>query len=139
MSQFNYSSFRGALLLTVAAFALVAQPSIATPLGDGLAAYASGDFGRAMQILRPLAEDGNEDAQLMLGFMYHDGEGVPRSNVHAYVWFSLSMSNADPTSQDFHDAAQARDMTERAMTSAEIKLGTEMAYRCQAQHYKNCN
>jgi len=138
VSQVTFSSLRAVLLLTVASFAL-AQPSIAAPLEDGAAAYASGDFNRALQILRPLAEEGNADAQFMLGMMYHNGEGVPRSNLHAYVWFSLSMSNSDATSQDFHDAVQALNMTERAMTGADIEIGREMAYRCQAQHYKDCN
>lgn len=139
MSRFNLGSLRGALVLAAAALAFVAQPSMATPLTDGAAAYAGGDFARAMQILRPLAEDGDADAQMFLGFMYHDGDGVPRSNLQAYVWFSLSMSNSELPSQDFDDAARARDLTAKVMTSAEIKLAREMAYRCQAQHYKNCN
>lgn len=139
MPRFHLASFRRALLLAVAALALVAQPSAATPLRDGMVAYASGDFARAMQILRPLAEGGDADAQMMLGFMYHDGEGVPLSNLNAYVWFSLSISNSDSGTRTNYDAAQARDTTASAMTSADIKLATEMAYRCQAQHYKNCN
>jgi TPR repeat protein len=130
---------RGALLLAVAAFGLVAQPSAANPLEDGQAAYANGDFDRALQLLRPLAEDGNAGAQFWLGMMYRLGEGVTPSRLHAHVWFSLSMSNSDARSEDFQDAMDALDLTERSMTSAEIALAREMAYRCQSQNYKNCN
>jgi hypothetical protein len=39
----------------------------AGPLEDGQAAYQRGDFATALQIFRPLAEQGNAEAQRMLG------------------------------------------------------------------------
>src|SRR5258708_15719014 len=135
----TFSAFRGALLLAAASFALVAEPSKAGPFDDGGTAYAKGDYNSALQTLRPLAEAGNANAQMILGFMYHDGQSVPRSNLHAYIWFSLAMSSYDAASQDFQDAGQARDLTAKLMTTADIKRADEMAEQCQAQHYKNCN
>ena len=126
-------------MLTAAAFALVAQPSRATPFKDALTAHASGDFNRALQLLRPLAENGDADAQFWLSMMYRLGEGVPRSKMHAYVWFYLAMVNSVTGSEDFFDAMKAVRLTEQAMTSAQIKLAGEMAKKCYNQQYKNCN
>jgi uncharacterized protein len=50
----------------------------AGPLEDGEAAYQKGDYTAALQILRPLAEQGNSTAQNNLGVMYADGHGVPQ-------------------------------------------------------------
>jgi hypothetical protein len=41
--------------------------AVAGPLEDGQAAYQRGDFATALQIFRPLAEQGNAAAKRMLG------------------------------------------------------------------------
>lgn len=46
---------------------------------DGLAAIASGDFKTAFEKLQPLAEQGNANAQYLLGRMYSRGEGVTQN------------------------------------------------------------
>ena len=48
----------------------------AGPLEDGEAAYQKGDYSTALQIFRPLADQGNSDAQADLGVMYTNGHGV---------------------------------------------------------------
>jgi TPR repeat protein len=119
--------------------AFVAQPVIASPVEDGAMAYAQGNYASAIQILRPLAEDGNSLAQHILGAMYADGQGLTRSNLHAYVWYSMAMSVDGPASTDFQNESKARDEIAKGMTSAEIKLAVEAVHRCLAQHYKNCD
>ena len=42
----------------------------------GLNAYNKGDFAAALNELTPLAEQGNAEAQNLLGRMYNKGEGV---------------------------------------------------------------
>ena len=44
----------------------------------GLAAYNRDDFATALREFRPLAEQGDADAQNNLGRMYRKGEGVPQ-------------------------------------------------------------
>ena len=44
----------------------------------GLAAAQAGDFATALQELRPLAEQGNADAQFFIGMMYANGDGAPQ-------------------------------------------------------------
>ena len=41
----------------------------AGPLEDGQAAYQKGDYATALQILRPLAEQGNPAAQTVFGMI----------------------------------------------------------------------
>ena len=43
---------------------------------DGVAAYQRGEYAAALNLLRPLAEQGDPGAQFKLGVMYRNGEGV---------------------------------------------------------------
>jgi uncharacterized protein len=45
-------------------------------LSSGLAAYAAKEFGRAMQLLSPLAQMGDPQAQFCVAIMYQNGLGV---------------------------------------------------------------
>ncbi len=53
----------------------------------GVAAYKRGDYATALRELRPLAEQGNANAQYNLGFMYINGLGVPLDYAEAAKWF----------------------------------------------------
>ena len=54
------------LILVVCA----AGPAVAGPFEDGATAYAKGDYGTALRLWRPLAEQGDARAQYNLGLMY---------------------------------------------------------------------
>jgi uncharacterized protein len=45
------------------------------------AAYDKGDHATATQLLRPLAEKGNANAQYTLGLMHARGQGVAQNNL----------------------------------------------------------
>ena len=68
----------------------VAAPAIAGPLEEGLAAYERYDFETARTALEPLAEQGNVEAQLRLGLMYHKGLGVTADSAKAMKWLRLA-------------------------------------------------
>lgn len=112
--------------------------AFAEPLQDARDAYGRHDYDTAARLFRSLAEEGVADAQLLLGFMYHDGEGVPRDYILSHMWFNLAMSLYPANSQDFHDASEALRLTEKSMTPTEIQAASELAYRCQAQDYHDC-
>lgn len=57
---------------------------------NGVAAYESGDYTTALQLLRPLAEHGSSEAQFYLGLMYREGKGITQDYVEAVRWFRLS-------------------------------------------------
>jgi len=48
----------------------------ADPLVDGQATYNRGDYATALKLLRPLARQGNANAENNLGWMYDQGHGV---------------------------------------------------------------
>ena len=74
-------------LLAAAAFALVstAPDSSQADFRDGLAAYERGDYQTALREWRPLAEQGDAQAQYNLGLMYYHGTGVSQDYAEA-VW-----------------------------------------------------
>jgi TPR repeat protein len=55
-----------------------------------MAAYNRSDYGTAIGLLRPLANQGNADAQNILGTMYDYGHGVVRDHAEATRWYLLS-------------------------------------------------
>ena len=67
-------------------------------------AQAAGWYGRA-------AEQGNAHAQLSLGRMYLDGEGVPQDYTRAYGWLNLAASRFPASEQSSRDeAVEMRDL-----------------------------
>ena len=47
-------------------------------INEGVTAYKKGNYDTALREWRLLAEQGNARAQLNMGFMYHNGYGVPQ-------------------------------------------------------------
>jgi TPR repeat protein len=72
----------GALTLVGAAFA--------EPWEDAMAAYERDEYATALQLWRPLAEQGDADAQAHLGVMYEMGQGVPQDYAEAVKWYRLA-------------------------------------------------
>ena len=71
------------------AAALYLVPLIAfADVQTGLDAYQAGDYTTAFKVLRPLAVEGDADAQYHLGMMYRKGQGVPKDADEAAKWFS---------------------------------------------------
>ena len=54
---------------------------------EGVAAYHRRDYVTALREWRPLAKQGNAEAQYNLGVMYDKGRGVPRDYAKALQWW----------------------------------------------------
>ncbi len=54
---------------------------------EGFNAYNKGDYATALSELRPLAEQGDADAQYNLGVMYDKGQGVAQNYAEAVKWY----------------------------------------------------
>ena len=106
--------------------------AIAGPLEDGMAAYNRGDYVPAMQLFRPLAQQGNAKAQNLLGTMYRRGQGVARNSVRAFVWFSRAAARGDATAK-----TELREVSQ-TMTGEELAQAREMAEACEASNYRSC-
>lgn len=61
----------------------------------GEEAADKGDFATALREWRPLAEQGNADAQNNLGAMYDKGQGVPQDYKEAFNWYRKSAEQGD--------------------------------------------
>src|ERR1051326_4123904 len=158
--------------ILVAWLTFAAGPALAASMEDGQTAYNMGDYKTALEIWRPLAEEGNARAQNNLGVMYENGKGVPqniaeavkgyslaagqgyagaqnnrglisaigrgiqRDPIRAYMWFSLAAASL---SGDLGaTVAQSRDVFASAMSSRQIALAKDMASKCQASNYRDC-
>jgi uncharacterized protein len=51
----------------------VAGAAVAEPLEDGVAAVKRRDYGTALRLFRPLADQGDDVAQFDLGITYNKG------------------------------------------------------------------
>ncbi len=96
-------------LLVLAVLLFNAGEGWSADLKRGVDAYKNKDYATALLEFRPLAEQGDADAQYYLGWMYEKGLGVPRNHKMAKKWYGLA-----PFKGDFRkgsDAYQRKDYT----------------------------
>jgi TPR repeat protein len=83
--------------------ALISAPALAAPADQafrqGLSAYNSGDFQKAMKIWLPLAQGEDPASQAGIGFMYHRGLGVATDNLKAAYWLRKAAEHGQPEGQ----------------------------------------
>jgi TPR repeat protein len=72
-----------------------------------------GDYATSLQIFRPLAEQGNADAQFNLGLMFVKGQGVASDLNVAQSWFNRAATNAAASKETREDAIYNRDFISR--------------------------
>ena len=114
------------LTLKHALTAIVLSSSFAAPVAvgqaeDATAAYLRGDYVTAHRLSHPLAEQGDVNAQSLLGAMYHDGLGVPQDYVRAHMWLNLAAA------QGIQDAVENRNLVAERMTPAQIAEAQRLA------------
>ena len=68
-------------------------------LEDGLAAFDRKDYATALRLWRPLAEQGDVQAQSRLGVMYILGRGVLQDYKEAVKWYRLAAEQGDAHAQ----------------------------------------
>ncbi len=123
----------------------------------GVEAYQRGDYATALTEFRPVAQQGDAQAQNILGFMYSKGQGVPQDDAEAVRWFRRAAEQGDAEAQhnlgvmylesrgvpqDYvqaymwvnlavaqgrEDARKARDILAKPMTPAQIAEAQRLA------------
>ena len=88
------------LISALTALILFATPVVAGDRADADAAYKAGDYQKAYRLLKPLAEQGNTQAQSNLGLMYANGEGVPENDAKAVHWYRKAAKQGDAHAQN---------------------------------------
>jgi uncharacterized protein len=79
-------------------------------------------YAEAVKWYREAADQGLGDAQFSLGLLYAKGQGVPRDDVQAYMWFELSAA------QDDQSAVSNRDAAAQRMTPEQIAEAQKLAH-----------
>jgi len=88
----------------------------------GVEAYDRGDYATALTEFRPVAQQGNADAQFILGVMYSKGQGVPQDDVQAHMWLSLAAAQGK---ESYY--RKSRDKLAKLMTPVQIAEAQRLA------------
>jgi uncharacterized protein len=143
--------------------------AFAGPFQDALAAYDRNEYGAALQLMRPLAEQGNAEAQNSIGALYYHGYGVTQDFKEAIKWYRLAAAQGNLDAQlnlgsmyyegegvaedlvrshmwlsivadrGFGEAARMRDTVKKEMTATQISQSQAMQRECQGSNYKECD
>jgi TPR repeat protein len=66
----------------------------------GMDAYERGNYATALSEWRPLAEEGNAQAQLHLGLLYHQARGVLQDSTTARQWYEKAAAQGYASGQN---------------------------------------
>lgn len=125
--------FRPVLTVLVTALALSGGIARAGDLEDGAAAIENKDYKTARKLLVPLAQQGNRDAQRIMGLMYMYELGVYQDYVKAHMWWSQAAAKRDSKSAEY------RDIVAKLLTKEQIAESKKMAIECAKQKFKGCS
>ncbi len=131
-------------------------------------AYNRGDYATALREIKPLAEQGDADAQYNLGLMYSNGRGVPQNHKTAVKWWRLAAEQGHAGAQAKLGAMYAlgqgviqdnvyahmwgnlaasngnetggklRDFVAKKMTPTQLETAQRLARECVRKKYKGC-
>jgi TPR repeat protein len=151
------------------AIAVSLGPAVmAQDFDKGMAAYEAGDYAAAFKQWRPLAEQGDSEAQVALGFMYGRGLGVQQDYQESVNWYQRAAEQGDAHAQfslgyiyckgngvlqdnvranmwyniapanGSPQGAKNRGNLTKTMPAADVSLAQNMARECMSSGYKNC-
>jgi TPR repeat protein len=98
MALMGQPSWLAAWLLP-ALLLVAAIPAFAADFAEGAAAYDGGDYQTAIDIWRPLADEGDAKAQLAVASMYHFGEGLPQNDRLAAMYYRAAAEQGERVAQ----------------------------------------
>ena len=157
------------IIIPVLLFTLIlGVPSYSADFNKGLTAAQNGDFATALREWKPLAEEGNANAQFNLGLMYKKGWGVTQDDKEAVRWYTLAAEQEHAKAQynlgvmyalgegvikDYvyanmwgniasmngNDKGETlRGYVAEKMTSSQIEEAQRLARECIKKNYKGC-
>ena len=150
------------------AMLLITNTAYADKLHDGMIAYGKGNYKEAITLFKPLALQGDVDAQTNLGVMYANGQGVPQHDVEAVKWYKLAaeqgyamaqfnlgsmyyiglgvtqdyikayMWNNLAAAQGDAHAVENRNIVASKMSQQQLAKAQNLSRECLARKYKGC-
>ena len=100
-------------LWLAAVFAVFCGQVRADQYEDALAAFTRADYPRTLELVQPLAEQGDPRAQSLLGVMYDFGSGVPKNSAKATELYTESAMRGFAEAQ-FYLGQRSKDPAEAA-------------------------
>ena len=97
--QINIMKSKLTFLLALTFLFLFSSVVFGDDFQDGLDAAQRQDYKTAYKLWLPLAEQGDADAQVLLGVMYDKGQGVPQDYKESIKWYRLSAEQGDAIAQ----------------------------------------
>src|SRR6478735_3921383 len=85
-------------LALVAPLAFISTPAQAG-FDEVAAAFAAGDYTKALNEIRPLAEKGDPRCQYSMGVLYENGFGVTKDPQQAAAWYLKAAEQGNSDSQ----------------------------------------
>ena len=100
----------------------IVRPAPDATVNDGISAYEAGDYARARDIWRELAEAGSPRAQFHLGSLLYEGRVGQPDLVQAYRWLSRSVERGFGPALSMRDRVRS-SMSREQLGEAEGPLG----------------
>ena len=166
----NAQAFRRLMIAALTLCSIeIASTAFAGPFEDLMAAYDRGDYATTLQLLRPLVERGDAQAQNSLGAMHYNGKGVVKDFKEAVKWYRLAAAQGNisaqvnlasmyyegegvaenpvrahmwlniAAAQGDPDAARMRDVVSKSLTTQQLTEAQAMALKCATSNYKQCD
>lgn len=85
-------------------------------------AYLAGDYPQALRILHPLADEGDAEAQYILGYMYYYGQGVPSDPRAAREWIGKSATQGHDKARIALSRFEAANTKPQAVTQQAVAV-----------------
>jgi uncharacterized protein len=91
----------GQLLFCAVSVLLCSEISMAQDFDSAMHAYEKKEYAVALTAFTAVAEQGNQEAQLIVGKMYMIGQGVEKDSEHAIKWFKAAAEQGNADAQFF--------------------------------------
>ncbi len=92
----------------------------------GVQAFRAREFDAAAAWFEKAAEQGDGDAQFLLGRMHYDGNSLTVNVVAAYQWFAIAAVSGVAVAPRYRDGL-ARDMTEEQVADGQRRADEWLA------------
>jgi len=106
------------------------DPQLLAQYRQGFVAYQKDDFATALEKWQPLAEQGSSAAQLFLGFIHANGQGVSKDAAQAVYWYGEAAERGNMVAQ-VRLAVMYRDGSGVAADRSKALFWAKMAARTE--------
>ena len=120
------------LLLTLWSLAAIAGAQDTDAFFKGVQAYRARDYVLAASWFEQAAEQGDKEAQFLLGRMHYDGNSLATDYVTAYQWFAIAAESGQAVASRYRDGL-AKRMTETEITEGASRAAAWLSLHPPAQ------